>query len=282
MPQTPLKIQLAIRPLETAEDYRAFEALQRETWGKNLAEVITATMARIVHKVGGIAAGAFDANGQMMGFVFGYTGVKGGIPVHWSHMLAVRESARNSGIALRLKLYQREELLKLGVKEVYWTYDPLVAKNAFINFNHLGVSVVEYAVDMYGPENDSELFRGLGTDRLVVLWHIDKEYIKAVLDGRLRFDPRPFEASPLAVGRKADTDPNSPPVLKEGSGEERIRIEIPRDIHLVRSVSGATAKAWRESTRKAFQAAFSDRYEVSGFYREELSERCFYCLHKKS
>jgi predicted GNAT superfamily acetyltransferase len=270
-----------IRRLESPDDYRAFEGLQKEVWGGNIAEVITPAMAAIVQKIGGIAAGAFDEDGQMVGLVFGFTGYREGLLVHWSHMLAVKEGIRNSGVGRQLKLYQREELLKLGVDEVYWTFDPLVARNAFFNFNRLGVSPEEYAVDMYGPGDDSELFRGLGTDRLVVIWRIAKEYIKSAIEGRLRFDSRPYANVPMVVSREVEGDPTSPPVLRKDVHEERIRIEIPPDIHLVRDTLGSAALAWRKMTRDAFQSAFSERYEISGFYRDESSQRCFYCLQKR-
>lgn len=273
--------QLTIRPLQTPEDFGAFEALQKGVWGENVAEVVSGSMAAIVQKIGGIAAGAFDESGQMAGLVFGFTGYKDGLLVHWSHMLAIREGIRDAGIGRQLKLYQREQLLKIGVDEVYWTFDPLVARNAFFNFNRLGVSAEEYVVDMYGPGDDSELFRGLGTDRLVVIWRISKEYIKAAIDGRLIFDSRPFAKASVVVSRLAEDDPISPPVLKTDVREERIRIEIPPDIHVVRDTSMSAASAWRNMTRKAFQSALSRHYEIAGFYRAELSGRCFYCLQKR-
>ena len=273
---------VTIRPLETPTDYKAFESLQKEVWGDNVAEVISSSMAAIVQKIGGIAAGAFDQDGKMVGLVFGFTGYKNGLLVHWSHMLATREGLRDSGVGRRLKLYQREQLLELGVDEVYWTFDPLVARNAFFNFNRLGVSAEEYVVDMYGPGEDSDLFRGLGTDRLIVIWRIAKEYIKSVLEGRLTFDFRPYANAPMIVGRSVEVDQTSPPVARKDVHEERIRIEIPPDIHAVRDTSASAAKAWRNLTRTAFQSALSDHYEISGFYREETSGRCFYCLQRRS
>jgi len=277
---TSLSSPIVIRPLQSSQDYRAFEALQKEVWGNSISEVISSSMAAIVQKIGGIAAGAFDESGQMVGLVFGFTGYKDGLLVHWSHMLAVREGLRNSGVGRQLKLYQRERLLTLGVDEVYWTFDPLVARNAFFNFNRLGVSANEYVVDMYGPGDDSELFRGLGTDRLVVVWRISKEYIKSALEGRPTFDPRPYAKTPVVVSRGVEDDQTSPPVLRKDVHEERIRIEIPPDIHLVRDTSTSAASSWRSMTRTAFQCALVDHYEISGFYRDETSGRCFYCLQK--
>ena len=51
----------------------------------------------------------------MLGFVFGVNGVRNGELVHWSHMLGVREAARNLGLGRMLKEYQRATLRELGV-----------------------------------------------------------------------------------------------------------------------------------------------------------------------
>ncbi len=65
-----------IRPLESPSDFRAFEQLQREVWGEEIQEVVNGSLAEIVRRIGGIAAGAFDASGVLLGFVFGFTGYK--------------------------------------------------------------------------------------------------------------------------------------------------------------------------------------------------------------
>ena len=65
------------------------------------------------------------------------------------------------GLGTRLKLYQRELLLAAGVGEVRWTYDPLEARNANLNLNHLGVEVAEYVEDMYEGEMGSDLAKGI-------------------------------------------------------------------------------------------------------------------------
>jgi len=94
--------------------------------------------------------------------------VKNNEVVHWSHALGVRESARNLGIGRQLKDYQRAELARLGIRSMYWTFDPLIAKNAHFNLNRLGARVVEYVPDMYGTTK-SPLHHGLATDRFVVV-----------------------------------------------------------------------------------------------------------------
>ena len=161
----------SIRPLASLADYAACVALQRETWGRTFSDVVPPSILKVTQRLGGVAAGAFADDGALVGFVYGITGWERGRPVHWSDMLAVRPEARNHGVGRALKEHQRRAVRELGVDVIYWTYDPLVARNAHLNLDVFGVRVVEYVEDMYG-ETDSDLHRGIGTDRLIVAWDI--------------------------------------------------------------------------------------------------------------
>lgn len=158
-----------VRDLRSEADYAACVALQKQTWGANFTETVPATMLRITQKLGGIAAGAFD-NDRLIGFVFGLTGLRDGAVVHWSDMLAVSPEYRNQGIGEALKHYQRDQVLGRGVTRMFWTFDPLEAKNAHLNFNRLHVYAREYVVDMYG--DTASPLHATGTDRLIVTWDL--------------------------------------------------------------------------------------------------------------
>src|SRR5439155_9004142 len=162
-----LKPAVCLRLLSSVDDCRACVELQRDVWGWDQADIVPATLLHVVDYVGGLVAGAFDPNSILLGFVFGITGIRDGEIVHWSHMLGVREAARNMGVGRMLKEYQRRVLAERGVARIYWTFDPLQAKNAYFNLNRLGAHVVEYVPDMYGVTG-SPLHLGLATDRLVV------------------------------------------------------------------------------------------------------------------
>ena len=116
--------------------------------------------------------------------VFGIAGFKDGAPCHWSHMLAVREESRDRGIGAALKDFQREEVLRQHVHVMYWTYDPLVARNAKLNIKIVGARVVEYVRDMYGVDHASITDRVIGSDRFVVRWDLqgrdrqDKHFLR--------------------------------------------------------------------------------------------------------
>src|SRR5437763_16363099 len=97
-----------LRALKSTADYAACVELQHATWGRSFAEAVPGSILKICQQVGGVAAGAFDPEGRLLGFVFGLTGVRGGRLAHWSHMLAVAPGARDPGLGAKLKLFQRD------------------------------------------------------------------------------------------------------------------------------------------------------------------------------
>lgn len=256
---------IEIRRLSTLEDYAACIALQELTWGAGFSERVPTAILKVSQRIGGVTAGAFDATGKMLGFVFGMTGVERGEVVHWSDMLAVRPEVHNLGLGRRLKEYQRDECLTIGVRRIYWTFDPLVARNAHFNFNRLGVYTVEYIENMYGPHTDSALHRGVGTDRFIVAWPIGEPAPAHLLGGDT---PRVGAGAPVFDIGMTFTPRERP----------AIRVEVPADIAAVQARDIAEAAAWRARTRSAFQSAARSGYTVAGFYRDAADGRCFFVL----
>jgi predicted GNAT superfamily acetyltransferase len=212
----------------------------------------------------------------MVGFVYGLTGYKDGIPVHWSHMLAVRNEARGLGLGKQLKLYQRELLLARGIKVAFWTYDPLVARNANLNLNALGAVVTEYVKDMY-IESSSILHRGMSMDRFIVAWHLESERVKNALAHRAVFDASLYGQAPIVNTVVEGT--TILPVERELVEDDRVRIEIPSDLEAIKNnESAVSAKTWRLNTRRAFLWYQERGYTVDGFVTDAQTGRCFYCL----
>jgi predicted GNAT superfamily acetyltransferase len=275
--------RVAIRPLRTQEELLACVELQRATWGDEFSDVVPASILKVSQRVGGVAAGAFDAGGRLLGFVFGLTGIEGGRVVHWSDMLAVRAEARDLGIGQQLKEYQRDAVRSLGGTLIYWTYDPLVARNAHLNFNKLGVRVTEYVEDMYG-ETDSELHRGLGTDRFVVAWPVARQEAESLAAESRRMASNPSatirEAPVLNPDHANGTVPDLAAV--ERARPHYARVVVPRDIIAVRSRSPEVARCWRLSTRRAFQWAISRGFAVRGVYADDAGESSYYVLANDS
>ncbi|MEX2571201.1 MAG: hypothetical protein WD737_07825 [Gemmatimonadota bacterium] len=263
---------ITIRRLGSNDDYAACVRLQRLVWGEMFTELVPLAILKVGQRIGGVTAGAFSPDGRLAGFVFGLTGVERGRLVHWSDMLAVHPDLRNRGIGGRLKSYQRAELSQIGVEAIYWTFDPLVARNAHLNLNRLGAVVREYVIDMYGADTSSPLQSGLGTDRLVIEWWIadSAEAAAPPRDGGER-------AGALVKAEAGE------PALHEGTLAglpPRLSIEVPGDIEAVQRESVARAARWRAVTRAAFTSALGRGYRVAGFRRSRGRTAGVYLLDR--
>jgi len=259
-----------LRPLSDRKELEDCAELQYRIWGAGFADVTSPAILQIAQALGGVAAGAFAPAGELLGFVFGITGIRGGRPVHWSHMLAVLPEARGRDLGFHLKVFQRRLVLPLGVESMEWTYDPLVAKNAYLNLARLGARPVRYLRDYYGAGDDSELSAGIGTDRFVVEWRIGEARVARAIAGEA-----PGEAAggaPPIVNVTGAAAPEGPgePVVIEPLAAPVVRVEVPADVHQVRREAPERAARWRASTRAAFEALLARGYTVEGFEREPV------------
>lgn len=265
---------LVIRPMDEVWEYEAALELQRQTWGDERGELIYRTHMLISQKVGGIAAGAFYGD-TLAGFVFGLTGLRDGALAHWSHMLAVAETWQGKGLGGCLKQYQRDLLLENDVQYMYWTYDPLVARNAHLNLNKLGAVVQSYEQDMYGYDPNGILSAGIGTDRFIIRWDLKK-------------NPENIDSSPdiedlLAIPMiNTDAGPGRNPRLKDCELFDRpiFGVEVPEDILKIQNTDMDLAISWRENTKRIFIHYLDSGYRINAFHRLPDSDRYFYILRK--
>jgi predicted GNAT superfamily acetyltransferase len=259
-----------IRTLRTIEECEACVALQRQVWGFEPTDVVRVTLLHVVDYVGGLAAGAFDTSGELLGFVFGVSGVRDGELVHWSHMLGVRESARNLGLGRMLKEHQRTALARLGIQRVFWSFDPLMAKNAYFNFNRLGASVVEYVPDMYGT-TASPLHLGLPTDRIVV----------TTSTSAVEADRHPSRNGQLPLLSPFPREGDDV-LAREDRRPEALLIEVPTDILEITRRSLATARQWRLAVREHFHWALANDYDIVSVRGDAGADREFYVLARST
>lgn len=258
-----------VRAIASLAEYRACVALQEEVWGDGF-ECVPASVLQVATYVGGLCLGAFTPDGELCGFVFGLTGMQDGRPMHWSHLLAVKETARNLGVGRLLKERQRELLASRGIPEMRWSFDPLIAKNAHLNLNRLGARVVRYVPDMYGT-TESPLHHGLATDRLVVAW----------------------TTSPAPANHASSTDLASAPVLTlapqpgddvlqiNGDHPASLWIEVPAEFQELITRAPVSATAWHDALRGHFLWALGNGYVVTGLHRDPLTSRSYYILEAR-
>jgi predicted GNAT superfamily acetyltransferase len=275
------KSAVTIRDLQSFEDMKQVEAVEREVWGLSDLDSTPLTLAIATKEAGSIWVGAFDG-ARLVGFAFGFLGTEQGQLIVHSHMLAVLEPYRNTRLGYKLKLAQRERALALriddsritaarpnGVRihEMTWTFDPLQSKNAHLNFGKLGVVSQSYKIDFYGPETSSVLHRN-GTDRLWVTWPLASRRVQERLQGkdsRVEILDALSTLTPLVQfngdGKPVCTD------LAAALSRQRIAIEIPSDISQVEGRDPALASEWRRQTRWAFTEALNAGFLVAEFCR---------------
>lgn len=287
------QMTIEIRLIETLEEYRAAEQLQRDVWGLEEVEVVPDHLLLTAQKNGGLVLGAFETPPegaeQLIGFVFGFVGLTpDGKAKHCSHLAAVARAYQSRNVGYHLKLAQREHVLAQGLDLATWTFDPLESRNARLNFHKLGVTCRTYLRDLYGPMRD-ELNAGLLSDRFQVDWYVASDHVA----NRLRGD----WIGPSLATLGAAGVPILNPILPGESSAERSRQNLPRPpqqtlpisgewllIHIpahfqaVKSADFELALAWREHTRVLFEAAFAAGYTVVDLLFE--NEQSLYLLKK--
>lgn len=271
---------MIIRPITTLEECRMVAALERDVWGYTDAEDVVPPPVLIVSiKRGGILLGAFDDSNGMKGFVYSIPALKDGRPSQWSHMLGVTADARGTGLGARLKLAQREATLRMGLDLIEWTYDPLQALNAHLNFAKLGVVVSEYGENIYG-ESSSPLHRGTPTDRFVAEWHITRPHVErriatwgqpAVRDGSVA-------AAPVINPSLAGMVWIRPGLADLSVDARRLLVEIPTGFGDMQLGDPDLALTWRLHTREIFQTYFGRGYQVVDFFLSRDTGRGHYLL----
>jgi predicted GNAT superfamily acetyltransferase len=190
--------------------------------------------------------GAFAGN-EMVGFALSVPGTRSGHIYLHSHMLAVRNDYRNSGLGRRLKLLQREDALARGIGLIEWTFDPLEIKNAYLNIEKLGAICRRYNINQYGFTS-SPLQGGLPSDRLIAEWWLRSQRVEIL----------------LATGRNLPF-------------KEQAAIEVPAQIYQWKAAAETRGQAQQvqERNREQFLRAFDNGLSLLGYERDSTGNGKF-------
>jgi predicted GNAT superfamily acetyltransferase len=240
---------VTLRPLDRLEDADAINRVIVQTWGDQELdrEVIVALVTS-----GNVPWGACDRD-EVVGFVLGWAGIdpEDGLHAH-SHMLATVPGRRHKGIGYALKLAQRAQALDQGIRLVRWTFDPLVARNAWFNLVKLGATADRFYERFYGDMSDA-INLGDRTDRLVVRWDLE-----AMTPG-----VRPANGFEV-LGREGDPERCAPTAVRAPKGVLAL-IRLPREYHDLRQADPALGRAWRDAVADGVRACFQAGMRVTGF-----------------
>ena len=277
-----------IRRLTTIEEFREVQRLEERVWGYTTGDdAVPAQMLLVSSHVGGLVIGA-HAHGRMIGFAYSMPAVRDGKPYQWSHMLGVDPEYRNAGVGWRLKIEQRRMVMEAGLDLIAWTFDPLQAANAHVNFRKLGAIAREYREDEY-PGSSSGLHAGTPTDRLVVEWWLRSERLASRLD-------RAAGGETPTSGGRAPAPGSAPAVNRVRQGKRFLEpaghdlsieapwlaVVIPTGFSEMQVEAVPLALEWRLATREMFEALLARGYTVGDFARDRAARRGTYLLARES
>jgi predicted GNAT superfamily acetyltransferase len=257
---------ITYRDLTTVDEFADVVELERRIWGPGYTDVVPTPILTVTVQRGGILIGAF-ADHRMIGFVYSLPGIKYGKPTQWSHMLGVVDEFRNDGVGYRLKLLQRERTLAMDLDLIEWTFDPLQAMNAHLNFAKLGVVVEEYEENVYGT-SASPLHQGNPTDRFVAEWKIREPHVERRLNPHNALVMRSHElAEALPVNRSHAAGEWLENIdVNLSLDARRLTVEIPMGFTDMLARAPELALAWRVCTRAIFTTYFDRGYRAVEFF----------------
>jgi chorismate synthase len=269
---------ITYRDLTALDEFARVVELEREIWGVGYSDVVPVPIFAVAVKRGGILAGAFDED-RLIAFVYSFPAIKRAVTTHWSHMLGVLDAYRGAGVGRALKLLQRERALAMGLDLIEWTYDPLQALNAHLNFAKLGVVADEYEENIYGAST-STLHRGNPTDRFVVEWWIRKPHVERRLAGP-KLVVRAHEVGQTPNANRV-TDRRDCGDVDLMLKTRRIRVEIPVGFTEMLAAEPERAMGWRLVTRQIFTTYFARGYRAVDFSLDRENGKGAYLLSESS
>jgi predicted GNAT superfamily acetyltransferase len=249
------KPEILIREVETLEAMQECITLQRKVFASPDLEISPVRHLLVAKYAGGFTIGAYLGT-RLIGFVLSLPMFLENLkPAFYSHMTAVDAEFQSLGIGARLKWAQRERALSVDVDYIKWTYQPVLARNAFFNIERLGVTINTYMPNFYGTgaeANESKIqVLEVDSDRLFADWHLLSPKTVAFSKGEKFVE----------------------------TGEVVKTVEIPPDWNDL--VVKDTKKAILEQARikHEFQTAFAEGLIVRGFERSDTHPK--YLLYKE-
>lgn len=275
-----------IRPIRTLFDLKRVEDIQRTIWGFRETAIIPYTQMITVQHNGGTLLGAY-VDGELVGFVYGYLGMSGGTLYLFSMRAGILPAYQSMGLGTKLKLAQREQMLRNGVDLIVWTYDPLLGPNAMLNLEKLGGIARAYVRDIYGSGIDNPFQAGLPLDRFLLEWHLLSDRVRERIAGNYQ-QPMIHEwiyEKQYRLVNYADWEGDLPHAIDADLelNDPVLLVQIPPNINEIKRHDLSIAKEWRNITRIIFETYFRRGYVVTGFARaKKPNAPNIYKLEKKS
>jgi len=251
---------VSVRDLTELDELEQVVELFSGIWGRADNPPVTLELLRAFTKAGNYVGGAVEA-GRLVGACVGFFHAPGEDALH-SHIAGVVSTGRSVGFAL--KLHQRAWALLHGVSEVAWTFDPLVARNAWFNLVKLAAEPAEYLPNFYGPMVDA-INGEDDSDRLLVRWRLtDPAVVLACAGEAAGADAEAERAAGAVVALGMGADGAPVPGRLDASTS---LVAVPPDIERLRASDPVLAQRWRLAVREVLTTLVAAGGRIDGFDR---------------
>ncbi|WP_431027821.1 GNAT family N-acetyltransferase [Lysinibacillus sp. LZ02] len=252
-------MMISIKELKTIEEMEQVQQLEQRVWG---IQPIPTHQTLTAIKNGGMIVGAYDDE-RLIGFSYGFAGIKEGKSYLCSHMLGIDETYRSQQIGERLKFAQREMAIAKGYDLMIWTYDPLETRNGYLNLTKLNGICDTYIENCYGEMQDG-FNKGLPSDRFEVHWHLTSDYVT--------HQQEPQIEQPQALGDIVMDEHGLPKLhitTLEHITAPAYSLPVPKDFQTLKATSQEHAMHWRLATRNVFETMFANNYAAVRIQKNE-------------
>lgn len=246
------------RTVEDVAELDNIVELQKKVWAADNITSCTHMVAAILH--GGVVIGAFDED-RAVGFCYGFAGFDGRCVYLNSHMMAVHPDYRDSGIGMKLKLEQRSWAIRHGYTKIVWTFDPLLARNAYLNISKLGGYVRKYIVSLYGTWQTK-----LPSDRFLVEWDLESGRVLEIIGQTYTEQsngPGYRSLIDYEVKEERIVSLQANPV----SGGAGYLVPVPASLEGMLKDQFLLVQQWQAVVRESCLEAFSRNYRITGMIR---------------
>src|SRR5829696_615977 len=248
---------VVVRELYQMEQLKAAQRLFEAVWrpAERDPSPMTGELLRALAHGGCYVVGAF-AGTRMVGASAGFFTAPPSLALH-SHITGVAPGREHRGVGFALKVHQRAWALARGLAAVVWTFDPLVARNAWFNLAKLGATPTGYLEDFYGPMTDA-INAGMASDRLLLTWRLHDPAVAGACAGT---PGRP--AVPSGTEPALEIGPGLEPVARSTTTPAGTDAAPPD----VERLGPDGRRAWRAAVRQALGGRLAEGAAVTGFLR---------------
>lgn len=238
--QAAAQSQVHLRELSSVEEQADAIGLLSAIWKRTPQNPpVPPELLRAMSKAGNYIGGAF-AGDLLVGVAIAFHATPERHALH-SHIAGISATHAGRSVGFALKQHQRAWALARDIDVIEWTFDPLVARNAYFNIMKLGARPIEYLANFYG-----EIADGVNTDdetdRLLVRW-----------------DLRNAETIACAAGATRRVEPLSTDVT----------VAVPTDIETTRREDPPLGREWRYRIREQLTDLLDAGNRIEAFTRTD-------------